>query len=432
MLDIEFFGLDPKGHHIVNVIFHLINTSLLYFLLFGTTKSHWKSSFVAALFALHPLHVESVAWIAERKDVLCAFFFFITLNLYHIYVSHRSNSKYILALIAFSIGLMSKPMIVTLPFILLLLDYWPLQRISFSNNNQHVSTITENKNNNKILIKIIMEKLPFFALSVISCIITFYAQFRGGAVAKTKLVPISFRIFNSLVAYVNYIFKMILPINLSVIYPLPETITILHGLATGLLLAVISTISIRMGRRHPYLIVGWLWYIGMLVPVIGLVQVGKQSMADRYTYLPLTGLFIIVTWGIPSIVPTGRHRNKIFPIMSLLILLMYSLFVFATLKLSHFSPFDTRKLSHPGLSPRMVLEDVTSFGLGGRKGCSTWWTWNTSANSNSCNTGRSGRSAGDWGSRATPSPSIFPPPIPRPGIVRRSLVPGQCWGPSKA
>jgi tetratricopeptide (TPR) repeat protein len=326
MLDVQLFGLDPKGHHLVNVVFHLINTLLLYFLLFETTKEHWKSSFVAALFALHPLHVESVAWIAERKDVLSALFFFITLNLYYWYVRRPSISRYILAFSAFSIGLMSKPMLVTLPFVLLLMDYWPLQRVSFVKTNTNIPTITEIKNQKSLLLKITLEKLPFFAFSVVSSIITYYAQSRGGAVAKIKLVPISFRFVNALVAYVNYIFKMIWPHNLSVIYPLPDTITILKGLTTGLFLTVISTISIRMARRHPYLIVGWLWYIGTLVPVIGLVQVGRQSMADRYTYLPLIGLFIIAAWGIPSIVQKGRYRNSILSIMSVLFLLTYSLF----------------------------------------------------------------------------------------------------------
>jgi tetratricopeptide (TPR) repeat protein len=206
------------------------------------------------------------------------------------------------------------------------MDYWPLQRISFIKGKVYVQDSNPKEKEKSPLKQLILEKLPFLALSVISCIITFYAQSRGGAVAKTKLVSISFRFLNSLVAYVNYIFKTIWPLNLSIIYPLPDTITILHGIATGMLLAVISTISIRMGRRHPYLIVGWLWYIGMLVPVIGLVQVGRQSMADRYSYLPLTGLFIIAAWGIPSIVPTGRHRNRILSIMSVLFLLMYSLF----------------------------------------------------------------------------------------------------------
>ena len=326
MLDMEFFGLDPKGHHIVNVIFHLINALLLYLFLFGTTKSHWKSSFVAALFALHPLHVESVAWVAERKDVLSAFFFFLTLILYDWYVRRPSCRRYLLTLFAFALGLMSKPMLVTLPFILLLMDYWPLQRMSLSKGNVDAKDTNPLENEKSPLRKLILEKFPFLALSILSCIITFSAQSRGGAVAKIKLVPISFRFLNALGAYVNYMFKMIFPHNLSVIYPLPDTITIFHGVATGLLLAVISAVSIRMARRHPYLIVGWLWYIGMLVPVVGLVQVGRQSLADRYTYLPLTGLFIIAAWGISSVVPTGRYRDRSLAIVSVLFLLTYSLF----------------------------------------------------------------------------------------------------------
>jgi tetratricopeptide (TPR) repeat protein len=326
MLDIEFFGLDPKGHHIVNVIFHMINTFLLYFLLFRTTKSHWKSYFVAALFALHPLHVESVAWVAERKDVLSAFFFFITLISYDWYVSRPGSRRYLFTLFAFALGLMSKPMLVTLPFVLLLMDYWPLQRISLMRGKVDVQDTNPGEKEKLPLKQLILEKLPFLALSIVSSIITFYAQSRGGAVAKIKLVPINFRFLNALNAYVDYIFKTIWPHNLSVIYPLPDTITILQGLTTGLFLTVISTISIRMTRRHPYLIVGWLWYIGTLVPVIGLVQVGRQSMADRYTYLPLIGLFIIASWGIPSMMRNARYRNIILSFMSILFLLTYSLF----------------------------------------------------------------------------------------------------------
>ena len=326
IFDTELFGLDPKGPHVVNVVFHLLNTLLLYLFLVVTTKSHWKSSFVAALFALHPLHVESVAWIAERKDVLSAFFFFITLNLYVLYVNRPSKSTYLLTFIAFSMGLMSKPMIVTLPFILLLMDYWPLQRLSFPIKDKHITSITETNNKKQLTVKIITEKLPFLALSVISSVITVYAQSSGGAIAKIKFVPVAFRCLNAMVAYANYIFKMIWPLHLSVIYPLPDTIPLTSGLAAGLVLAVISTISLRMGGRHPYLIVGWLWYIGMLVPVIGLVQVGRQAMADRYTYLPLTGLFIMAAWGIPSLLQNWRHRNISLSILSLLLLSMYSLF----------------------------------------------------------------------------------------------------------
>jgi len=262
MLDVQLFDLYPKGHHLVNVIFHLINTFLLYFLLFGTTKSHWKSFFVAALFALHPLHVESVAWVAERKDVLSAFFFFITLILYDWYVKRPGYRRYLFTLFAFALGLMSKPMLVTLPFVLLLMDYWPLQRISLNNAKADAQDTNPREKEKSHFKKLILEKLPFLALSISSCVITFHAQLKGGAVAKFIGVPLGFRLINALVTYVNYLFKMIWPHNLSVIYPLPNSLTILQGVGAGLFLAVISAMFLRMARRHPPLIVGWLWYIG--------------------------------------------------------------------------------------------------------------------------------------------------------------------------
>lgn len=324
MLDAQLFGLDPKGHHLVNVAFHLINTLLLYFLFFETTKSHWKSSFVAALFALHPLHVESVAWIAERKDVLSAFFFFITLILYSWYVRRPGFRRYLLTLFAFALGLMAKPMLVTLPFVLLLMDYWPLQRISLIKLKADAQDINPKEKEKSPLKQLILEKLPFLALSISSCVITSYAQWKGGAVAKISGVPLLFRFVNALVAYVGYIFKMIFPFNLSVIYPLPHTITVLRGSGAGLFLALVTTLSIRIARRHPHLTVGWLWYVGTLVPVIGLVQVGNQSMADRYTYIPLIGLFIMAAWGIPAIVPENRYRNTALSIVASLLLLVSS------------------------------------------------------------------------------------------------------------
>lgn len=325
MLDVQLFDLYPKGHHLVNVIFHLINTFLLYFLLFGTTKSHWKSFFVAALFALHPLHVESVAWVAERKDVLSAFFFFITLILYDWYVKRPGYRRYLFTLFAFALGLMSKPMLVTLPFVLLLMDYWPLQRISLNNAKADAQDTNPREKEKSHFKKLILEKLPFLALSISSCVITFHAQLKGGAVAKFIGVPLGFRLINALVTYVNYLFKMIWPHNLSVIYPLPNSLTILQGVGAGLFLAVISAMFLRMARRHPPLIVGWLWYIGTLVPVIGLVQVGNQSMADRYTYIPLIGLFIIAAWGIPAIAPEKRHRNAALAITASFVLIASSM-----------------------------------------------------------------------------------------------------------
>ena len=331
MLDIELFGLDPKGSHLVNVVFHLLNTLLLYFLFFGTTKSHWKSFFVSALFALHPLHVESVAWVAERKDVLSAFFFFVTLILYNRYVKRPVLRRYLLTLFAFALGLMSKPMLVTLPFVLLLMDYWPLQRISLFKPIVDAQNVAPEEKEKSPLKKLILEKLPFLSLSISSCVITSYAQWKGGTVAKISGVPLLFRFVNALVAYVGYIIKMIWPYNLSVIYPLPDTITLVQGLGSGLFLAAITYLSLSLARKYPYLIVGWLWYVGMLVPVIGLAQVGNQSMADRYTYLPLVGLFIMIAWGIPAIVPENRYRDTALSIVASMMLLASSVLTWAQL-----------------------------------------------------------------------------------------------------
>jgi hypothetical protein len=206
------------------------------------------------------------------------------------------------------------------------MDYWPLQRMSLIKGIVDAQEFNPKEEEKSLLKQMILEKLPFLVLSISSCIITFYAQWKGGAVAKISRVPLIFRSVNALVAYASYIFKMIWPYNLSIIYPLPATMTLVQGLGSGLFLAVISAMFIRLARRYPYLIVGWLWYVGMLVPVIGLVQVGKQSMADRYTYLPLTGLFIIAAWGIPCLLPKSRYRNSILSILSILVLLTYSLF----------------------------------------------------------------------------------------------------------
>jgi tetratricopeptide (TPR) repeat protein len=220
---------------------------------------------------------------------------------------------------------------VTLPFILLLMDYWPLQRIFLIKTVSSTQKIIERKEQEKIFLKLILEKLPFLALSIVSSIVTLYAQLKGGAVAKITGVPLGFRLINALVAYVSYMFKMIWPHNLSVIYPLPNTLTMLQGSGAGFFLVIISAMIIRMARRHPPLIVGWLWYIGTLVPVIGLVQVGNQSIADRYTYISLIGLFIIAAWGIPALFPESRHRNAALAITASLLLFASSMFTWIQL-----------------------------------------------------------------------------------------------------
>jgi protein O-mannosyl-transferase len=298
MLDVQLFGLWAGGHHLINVLFHIANTLALFLILNGMTRALWRSALVAALFALHPLHVESVAWVSERKDVLSAFFFLLTLWAYTRYAqSLRSAARstlhapafYALALFFFTLGLMSKPMLVTLPFVLLLLDYWPLGRIQVSSPFviRHLSSL-------------IREKLPFFALAMASSIVTFVVQQKGGAVASAEQLPVPLRLANALVAYFRYLGKAVWPDHLAVFYPHPGYWPWWQVVGAALVLGAMSTLVIAVGRRQPALLVGWLWFVGMLVPVIGLVQVGLQSMADRYSYLPLIGLFILLVWAVPE------------------------------------------------------------------------------------------------------------------------------------
>jgi tetratricopeptide (TPR) repeat protein len=311
MLDVQLFGLNPGPQHLVNVLFHSVNTVLLFLLLLRMTGAYWQSAFVAALFALHPLHVESVAWVAERKDVLSAFFWMVTLMLYARYVERPGRGRYLLTLGAFALGLMAKPMLVTLPIVLLLMDYWPLRRVQFGQADQPYSQASVPPVQEYRLMRLVREKIPFFALSAASSIVTLYAQQKGGAVSSLKAVPVTFRVINALWAYVLYLAKMVWPVDLAVIYPLPPTLTIAQGLFAGLFLAGISILVFRLAKRHPYFVVGWLWYLVTLVPVIGLVQVGSQSMADRYSYLPLIGIFIMIAWGLRITAGDKRIRQTI-------------------------------------------------------------------------------------------------------------------------
>lgn len=319
MLDVQLFGLDPGPHHLVNVLFHAINTVLLFLLLLRMTGAYWQSVFVAALFALHPLHVESVAWVAERKDVLSAFFWMLTLLLYAWYVERPGRGRYLLTLCAFALGLMSKPMLVTLPAVLLLMDYWPLGRMQFGRAEQprHGPGSIDRTS---FPWRLLWEKAPFIALSAASSVITMFAQHAGGAMASVKAVPFTFRAVNALWVYVLYIGKMVWPLDLAVIYPLPATLTVTQGLTAGLILAGTSLLAARSAKRHPYLLVGWLWYLVTLVPVIGLVQVGRQAMADRYTYIPLIGLFMMVAWGARDIAGDSRVRRTALSSVAVVIL----------------------------------------------------------------------------------------------------------------
>jgi protein O-mannosyl-transferase len=333
MLDVQLFGLDPGPHHLVNVLFHAINTVLLFLLLLRMTGVYWQSVFVAALFAFHPLHVESVAWVAERKDVLSTFFWMVTLLLYVWYVKRPGRMRYLLTLCSFALGLMAKPMLVTLPIVLLLLDYWPLGRLQFGQ-----AGLLKRKEPAPAALKpspwsLLWEKAPFFALTAASSIVTVYAQHKGGAMSSIKAVPLSFRFINALWSYVLYLAKMVWPVNLAVLYPLPPTMTIAQGLFAGAFLASISILVIRAAKRHPYFLVGWLWYLVTLVPVIGLVQVGSQSMADRYTYIPLVGIFIILAWGMQ--IAAGNNRVRRAALSAAAIVLLAACAIFTRFQLGY-------------------------------------------------------------------------------------------------
>jgi len=300
MLDCQLYGLRPGWHHFTNVLLHTLAVILLFLALTKMTGAFWRSAFVAAIFAIHPLRVESVAWIAERKDVLSGVFFMLTLLAYVCYTRLPSARRYLIVVFMLACGLMSKPMLVTLPFVLLLLDYWPLDRI----RGQFWMRV--------------LEKLPLVALSAISSIATLVAQ--KGAVGWTEDLPIFERINNAVVSYVLYIWQMFWPARLAVFYPHPENALPLWQIISSLLLLVcISAIAIALRKQKPYLVTGWLWYLGMLVPVIGLVQVGWQGRADRYTYLPQIGLYIALTWAIADLTASWRRQRTILSVAALLV-----------------------------------------------------------------------------------------------------------------
>ena len=299
MADCQLFGLNAGMHHCVNILFHAANAVLLFALLLRMTKAIWPCAFVAALFAWHPLHVESIAWVAERKDVLSTFFGLLTLLCYARFVeeskvqSPKSKVFYTLALLMFALGLLAKPMLVTLPFVMLLLDCWPLNRFQISNFKF------------RVFLRLVFEKIPFFLLAAGSCAVTFLAQHNGGAVVSMDKVSLHYRLENTPFAYALYLWKMIWPAKLAVIYPL-ETITTRALIISAAVLVLISAAA-WVGRKHsPYLLVGWLWFLGTLVPVIGIVQVGSQALADRYTYFPLIGIFIAAAFGVRDL--AGRFQ----------------------------------------------------------------------------------------------------------------------------
>ncbi len=313
MLDYELYGLNPMGHHWTNLQLHMANALLLFFLFFKMTRAFWQSAFVAALFALHPLHVESVTWVAERKDVLSTFFGMLAIWSYYRYIKNPHIINYLLIMLFLSFGLMAKPMLVTLPFVLLLLDFWPLERFNYNPSQQHSIS-------SKRFIRLVWEKMPLFVIVSISVVLTFMAQHRGGAVGSLKYFPIKMRISNALVSYVRYIGKAIWPQKLSVFYPYPDFIPAWQTIGAALMIVGVCCLAVRYSKQYPYIAVGLFWYLGTLVPVIGLIQAGSQAMADRYTYIPLIGIFIIVAWGVWDLFEKWRRRKEILAVAAVIIL----------------------------------------------------------------------------------------------------------------
>ncbi len=295
MLDVQIFGVRPAGHHLTSLLLHLANVLLLFEVLRRMTGAAWRSAAAAALFAVHPLHVESVAWVAERKDALSAFFWILAMSGYGRYVLRPSMGRYLAVVAAMILGLMAKPMVVTLPFVLLLLDVWPLGRLRFEPGW------------GRRLGRLAVEKLPLFGLSAAGSLITL--RFQTTSLADLEVVPWSLRIANAAVSYAAYLGNTLVPRNLAVFYPLQLEVS--GGRAAGAfaLIAILTALALWRIRKAPWLGVGWLWFLGTLVPVIGLVQVGRQAMADRYTYLPSIGLFLAVCWGLAELARNHAGRR---------------------------------------------------------------------------------------------------------------------------
>ena len=305
MLDREFFGADAGMHHVVNVIFHLVNTVLVFLVFRRPTGSLWCSAFVAAAFGVHPLHVESVAWISERKDVLSTLFWLLVMLVYSMYVERPSPARYLIMVLLYLLGLTAKPMLVSLPFVLLLMDVWPLGRLHIAENSlPHFRA-----NSWKLLLALAWEKTPLFVLSAASCIMTYLAQAGAGAVSPLEKFPLSLRAATACISYVNYLLKTFLPYDLGVFYPFDRDINSWEVSGAVVLLLLVTTLCVITFRRAPWLLVGWLWYVGTLVPVIGIVKIGSQAMADRYTYIPLFGIFIMIAWSVAHGVRTFRYRD---------------------------------------------------------------------------------------------------------------------------
>ena len=314
MTDITLFGMNPGRHHLTNLYLHVLNSLLLFLFLKRFMGSDWKSGMVAILFALHPLNVESVAWVAQRKTLLCALFWMLALWSYCRYADHPGIGRYMAVLLCFVLGFLAKPAIVSLPIILLFLDHWPLDRYStgrvlFSNRSK------------TSMWGLIVEKIPLFLLAAVGSVLTYWAQKSGGAVTALTVLPLDVRISNAVISYISYLKKTFLPLHLAILYPHPRWIPGWQVAGSALLLGLILFLAVKSFRRHPYVMVCWLWYGVALIPMIGIVQVGVQAMADRYAYIPLIGIFILMVWSIVDISSGWGYRKiKLASIAGILII----------------------------------------------------------------------------------------------------------------
>ncbi|HKD83985.1 MAG TPA: hypothetical protein VKB58_04490 [Terriglobales bacterium] len=301
-LDVQMFGLDPAGHHEVNLFLHVLNVLLLYWVLQRATGFAIRSAMVAALFALHPINVESVAWIAERKNLLSMMFFLLALGAYRWYAARPAAGRYSVVALLFALGLLAKPQVITLPFVLLLWDYWPLERVSAAVGKTPAPMEDAGQGGPRLsFMTLLGEKVPLLMLCVASSILTMKAQAAGDAVASFVKYPLAVRLENALVSYALYLGKLFWPVDLAPMYPHPgNSVKLAQAFAAAILLLVISKF-VWDARERRYLLVGWLWFLGTMVPMIGIVQVGHQAMADRYAYLPFVGLFIMICWGVPDV-----------------------------------------------------------------------------------------------------------------------------------
>lgn len=330
MLDCQLFGLDPGMHHLTNLVLHLANSLLLLLFFKRTTGSLWKSSFVAALFALHPLSVESVAWVSSRKNLLSTFFWMLTMLSYVHYSKRPGLYRYLLTSLFFVLGLMAKPILVILPFALLLLDYWPLGRFrpgkpaEPADSTGAAATMTVSPG--KSAFPLVAEKIPLLIFSLFSIYVTSLTLQLAGSSISTEQVPIKLRIASGLVSYVSYVTKMVWPKDLAVFYPYPTMVPMWHIVGAAILLLSVSILLLRVWRKKPYLVTGWLWYLGTMIPMIGLKQAGLwPAIADRYTYVPLIGLYWMISWGVPDLVANWRYQRMLLSFSAGLVLVLLML-----------------------------------------------------------------------------------------------------------